>query len=114
MSDPKMSEQEMIAAIKNGVPDADPLTKAWARELLRIGDLADREPWEELLPELTSELETTMNKITHKRSLTKYDRFLIDVLHSPVLPNPRDPQGGRDKALAMFVEKQTLGGAQET
>ena len=112
MSDQKISEheQEMIAMAEKVEIEGDPLTKAWWREWMRIRALIDREPWEELLVDLTIELEPTMNKISHSRRLNRYDRFLIDVLQLLVLPNPHDPQGDRDRVVAMCVNKRRCAG----
>src|SRR5258705_2381257 len=88
------------------VRDADPLSKAWTHEFLRIGELTELESWEELLEELTVELKPTMNKVRENRPRNGYDRFLIDVLQLLVLPNPDDPQGDRDKVVAMSVVRK--------
>jgi len=101
VSDQTISEQEMIAAADKVELKGDPLTKAWWRELMRIRALTDLEPWEELLIELTIELESTMKKTAKGRKRDRYDYFLLEQLQLLVLPNPDNPQGDREKALAM-------------
>jgi hypothetical protein len=103
-----VSDQEMIAAAVKIEQEGDPLTKAWCRELLRIGGLIDREPWEEALLDVTIELGPTMKKNRVKHPLDRGDRLLLDVLRLLVLPSPQNPQGDRDKALATLAEPQRL------
>jgi len=104
-----MKDEEIVGTIEKGAREADPLTKAWCGELLRIGALGEWEPWEEALIELTIEIESTLKKTREKHPLTGYDRFLIDLLRLLVLPNPLDPQSDRDKAIARLVDRARLG-----
>ncbi len=104
MSDTPMNKQEETAWLKEAVRDAPTLYKAWVGEVLRIEELSEREPWEDLLIELTVELESTLNKSRHNRALSGYDQFLMDLLQLLVLPNPDDPQGDRNKAVATCCE----------
>jgi hypothetical protein len=104
----RVNDKEMLAAIETVEHNADPLTKAWWRELLRIGALTDRRPWEDALLDLTIEIESTVNKIRDKKPLNSYDRLLVDILRLLELPNPQDPKANRDMALARLVEREAL------
>ena len=84
------NEQELLAA----VADADPMNKAWINEVVRIRQKRQQtelETWEEVLIDLTLELEPTMKKIFEKRKRDKYDQFLLELLLLLVLPEPDDP-----------------------
>ena len=52
--------------LRAAIADADPLTKAWGLELLRVCTLTKRESWEEVLLDLTEQLEPTMKKIAQQ------------------------------------------------
>jgi len=100
MSNDITSEEKLRAA----VADADPLNKAWILEVLRIRHKrqeTELEVWEEVLIDLTLELESTMKHIADGRELNQYDQFLLEQLRLLVLPNPDDLRGDRNKALAM-------------
>ena len=69
-----MSYQETEEhTLRAAIAAADPLTKAWGLELLRVGNLTKREPWEEVLLDLTEQLKPTMKKIAQQHELNEYD-----------------------------------------
>jgi hypothetical protein len=88
------------------IADADPLTKAWGLELLRVCNLTKRESWEEVLLDLTEQLEPTMKKIAEQNELNEYDKRLIHVLQLLVLPNLHDSQTDRNMAVTLFAESR--------
>jgi hypothetical protein len=100
----EMSYEKSYKLLAPALADADRLTEAWSLELMRISGLPEREPWEDVLLDLTEQLEPTMKKIRYDGELNEYDHTLLDVLQLLVLPNPSDPQSDRNKAVAMFVE----------
>jgi hypothetical protein len=69
-----MSYEKTYKLLAAALADADPVTKAWGLELMRIGGLADREPWEDVLLDLTEQLEPTMKKIRYNGELNEYDQ----------------------------------------
>jgi len=93
-----MSYQETAEnTLRAAIADSDPLTKAWALELLRVCNLTNRERWEEVLLDLTERLEPTMKKIAQQHELNEL--CLIHVLQLLVLPNPHDSQTDRNTAV---------------
>jgi hypothetical protein len=82
------------------VAEAGSVATAWLREMERIAQLSEKEPWEELLAEVAIAIGPTMNKILNDQSLKSHDYFLLEIWFLLLSGNADD----RDLALAKSFE----------